>query len=397
MARKPRGTKRSGISEALRVGLYGSIDGGNSGNVASTRSMLTYIQQQHPAAVVEVYKKPEPGISKLGPAAKLWAKLVDPLRIYRWVARHDVVFVPGVGALETTLPVHAWGFPFTIATFAAAGKISGVPVVLVSVGADQIAARAIRFLSNTTARLAAYRSFRDEYSKQAMAQRGVSVANDRVFPDLVFATPAPPYEPGDSHLVGVGVMDYHGGNDDRSRAAEIYAGYFEKMTTFVQWLLDNGYSVRLFGGDSMHDFAVADALLDKIVQQHGTPYPTGKISVERFSSYADLLEKMNRCAIVVATRYHNAVGALRLSKPTIAIGYSRKFGSLMDDMGMHAFIEYIADLDVERLILKFKEIEGRSGELSSELVKRNAANSASLAEQFSILSARFLERPGTPR
>jgi polysaccharide pyruvyl transferase WcaK-like protein len=400
----------------LRAGLYGSLGGTNSGNEASMASMLAYLREQHPETAIDamcgdfeyirdrfgipavplsLYERHQSSESRLSRIPmKVCAKFLDPFRIYHWVGRHDVVLVPGVGILESTLPVRAYGFPLAMTTVAVSGKLRRVPVALVSVGAAPITSRAIRFLSNTTARLVAYRSYRDQYSKQAMQQRGISVVDDHVFPDLVFAGATPPYSSGDSQIIGVGVMDYRGDNDDRDRADEIYAEYVGKMTAFVQWLLDNGYSVRLFGGDTV-DFAVAEELLAKLGQQRTEPYAAERIAVERFSSFADLLDKMNACGIVIATRYHNVVGALMLSKPTIAIGYSRKFGALMDGIGMHDFNEYVRELTVERLILKFKEAETRSAEVSSALIKQNAANAASLAQQFSELSALFAEHSGT--
>ena len=60
---------------------------------------------------------------------------------------------------------------------------------------------------------------------------GLDVTRDHVYPDLVFGIPAPPYDPGDAQTVGVGVMAYHGTNDDRRQADEIYASYVEKMSS----------------------------------------------------------------------------------------------------------------------------------------------------------------------
>ena len=75
------------------------------------------------------------------------------------------MIVPGAGALETTLPQRAWGFPYALFLLSLSGKLSGTKVALVSVGADVINKRVTRWLSNSTARLAFYRSYRDGYSR----------------------------------------------------------------------------------------------------------------------------------------------------------------------------------------------------------------------------------------
>jgi polysaccharide pyruvyl transferase WcaK-like protein len=50
-------------------------------------------------------------------------------------------------------------------------------------------------------------------------------------------------------------------------------------------------------------------------------------------SFADVMREMSPCGSVVATRYHNLVAALKLSKPTISISYSPKHDVLMSEFG----------------------------------------------------------------
>ena len=100
--------------------------------------------------------------------------------------------------------------------------------------------------------------------------------------------------------------------------------------------------------------------------------------------------------MVVATRYHNVMCALKLCKPTISLGYSRKFISLMADMGLAEFHQFADSLDVDRLIEQFKELESRHAELQQQMAERNAANRQSLADQFAVLSGLLLpaSKPG---
>ena len=260
-----------------KVGLFGLLGSGNSGNDASMETVLAYLREAHPDAVVDALcGGPEQVRARYGidaaplffahrqagassPILRVLGKGIDAVRIAAWVRRHDVVIVPGAGALESTLPQRAWGFPYALFSLTASGRLLGTKVALVSVGADLINKRATRWLSNATARLASYRSYRDSYSRDAMRQRGIDTSSDRVYPDLVFGVPTPPYETGDPQLVGVGVMAYYGGPDDRRHAVQIHARYVETMTRFTQWLIDNGYRVRLFGGDSKFDGEVAES------------------------------------------------------------------------------------------------------------------------------------------
>jgi polysaccharide pyruvyl transferase WcaK-like protein len=219
-----------------------------------------------------------------------------------------------------------------------------------------------------------------------MRQRGIDTSADRVFPDLVFGIPTPPYEAGDPQLVGVGVMAYYGGNDDRSRAEQIHSSYVETMTRFTEWLVDNGYRVRLFGGDKKYDTEIAAKVAGDVRAQR-PELDAQQITVADVATYPELIREMAPVGMVVATRYHNVMCALKLCKPTISLGYSRKFISLMTDMGLAEFHQYADSVDLDRLTKQFQELESRRAQLQQTMVERNAANRQGLSEQFALLSA----------
>jgi len=393
---------------APRVGLFGLLGSGNSGNDASMETVLSYLRDAHPDATVDVMGGGEParmrteyGLDatplywyqkftrrKSGvpqSVLKVLGKGIDVFRTMSWVGRHDVVIVPGAGALEATLPMRPWGFPFTLFLLCSTARLYRTKVALVSVGADTINQPAVRWLSDASARLACYRSYRDSSSLEAMRQRGIDTSRDHVFPDLVFGVPTPPFDPGDPEAVGVGVMAYYGGNDDRDRADEIHAAYTEKMKAFTRWLVDSGHKVRLFGGDSKFDWDVADQILAHL-RDYRPDLDPSRASADRVATYAELMRLMSPLGVVVATRYHNVMCALKLCKPTISLGYSRKFATLMRDMGLGEFNQYAHSFDVERLIEQFTEMEKRRAELQQQVAHRNMENQRALEEQFALLS-----------
>jgi polysaccharide pyruvyl transferase WcaK-like protein len=395
---------------ARKVGLFGLLGSGNSGNDASMQAVLTYLREAHPDAVVDAlgggpeqvttrygidaaplfwYQKFEQ--RKSGASAvvlKVVGKGLDTVRIASWVRRHDAVIVPGAGALETTLPQKAWGFPYALFVLTASGRLFGTKVALVSVGADLINKRATLWLSNATARLASYRSYRDTYSRDAMRQRGLDTSSDPVYPDLVYTIPTPPYQAGDPRLVGVGVMAYSGGNDDRKQATQIRSSYVDAITRFTRWLVDNGYRIRLFGGDNKFDGEIAEGIQADLRQYRPDLEPS-QVTIAAVATIPELIQEMAPVGMVVATRYHNVICALKLCKPTISLGYSRKFISLMEDMGLADFHQFAYSVDADRLIEQFKELESQE-QLRQKMADRNAAHVRSLEEQFTRLSALLL-------
>ena len=393
---------------APRVGLFGLLGSANIGNEAQLESVLAYLRASHLDAVLDAmssgpenvrakhgidaipllwYEKYEERTSgAVAVALKVLGKGIDAFRTASWVRRHDVVIVPGAGTLEAALPLRPWGVPYSMFLLSASGRLFGTKVALVSVGASAIRQRATRWLFKSAARLAFYRSYRDAQSRDLVRQWGLDTSGDPVYADLAFGVPVPPYGSGDPQTVGVGVMDYYGGNDDRRRAAEIHASYLAKMKRFTRWLIDSGYRVRLFGGDNLWDDGVVLEILED-VRAYRPDLAPDWVAAEPVSSFAELMQAIAPAGAVVATRYHNVICALKLGKPTISLGYSPKFAALMTDMGMQGFSQPADSLDVDRLIEQFMELQSRSAPLRNSLRECNAVKKQQFDQQFALLSA----------
>ncbi|QIB42825.1 polysaccharide pyruvyl transferase family protein [Streptomyces aureoverticillatus] len=394
----------------VRVGVFGLLGSGNLGNDGSLEAVLGYLRAEHPDAVVDALcGGPEVVAARYGiPATRLhWyrgeyrtasragaiagkglGKLVDVFRTAAWVRRHDVVIVPGMGVLEATLPLRPWGFPYSLFLLCASGRLTRTRVALVGVGAAAIRDRPTRALVRWSARLAAYRSYRDVPSRDAMREMGVDTARDEVYPDLAFALPTPSESaPSDSPGGGpvcVGVMDFHGGNDDRARAEEIHRRYLDGTTRFVRTLVEDGRPVRLVTGDEC-DEAVVATILDAV----GSPL----VTAAKAASLADLMEEMAAADTVVATRYHNLICALKVGTPTLALSYAAKSEVLMAQMGLGAYCHPARDVDADRLLDQFRSLERRSAELRRTLRERNLAAARQLREQFTDLTTDLFPAP----
>jgi polysaccharide pyruvyl transferase WcaK-like protein len=87
------------------------------------------------------------------------------------------------------------------------------------------------------------------------------------------------------------------------------------------------------------------------------------------------------------------VCALKLGKPTIALGYSEKFRTLMASMGQSEFCEPASRLDVDRLVRLFADLESRAGVVRQAIAERNVANAELIDSQFAALSAVLFSVP----
>ncbi|MER6047962.1 polysaccharide pyruvyl transferase family protein [Streptomyces sp. NPDC001793] len=393
------------MNTPLRVGVFGLLGSGNLGNDGSLEAVLGYLRAEHPKAVVDAlcggpevvtarYRIPATRLhwyrgeyrtaSRAGAiAGKGLGKLVDAVRTAAWVRRHDVVIVPGMGVLEATLPLRPWGFPYALFLLCASGRLLRTRVGLVGVGAAPIGNRSTRALVRWSARLATYRSYRDTRSRDALRQMGVGTARDAVYPDLAFALPTPPAG-APSGVVCVGVMDFHGSDDDRARADDIHRRYLDGTTRFVRRLVEDGRPVRLLTGDAC-DAPVVAAILDAV----GSPL----VTAAEAASLADLMTETAAADLVVATRYHNLVCALKVGTPTLALSYAAKSDALMDRMGLGAYCHPARDVDADRLLDRFRELEKHSAELRKTLAERNRVAARQLRDQFDDLTATLFHVP----
>ena len=416
-SRKPHASRPR--SAAPRVGLFGKLGSGNIGNDASMEAVLGYLRSDHPGALVDAmctgpetitgrygipatplfwYQQHQQAVSGITAIAfKALGKGIDAFRTAAWVRRHEVVIVPGMGVLETSLPLPTWEFPYAMFLLGACSRLLGTKVALVSVGAGVINHRLTRWLFNAAARFAYYRSYRNTGSLNAMRQRGLDTARDHVYPDLAFALPEPPIDPGDPQIVCVGVMEYHGSNDEREHADEIRSSYVGGMKRFVRWLVDNDRKVRLLIGDTNgSDESVVHEILGDLRESRPDLDPSWVVA-QPVISFADVMRAIQPAGSVVAIRFHNVLGALKLGKPTIAIGYSPKHEALMAEMEMSRFCQPVYPFDLDLLIQRFAELESNSAQIRQALAEGNAVNKRLLGDQFAELSAALFPADQTAR
>jgi polysaccharide pyruvyl transferase WcaK-like protein len=370
------------------VGLFGMFGIGNIGNDGSLESIVRFLRGAvpqerllcicgNPAAVKEafgleavpIYHKPRrlsDGrgavlVQKAAGRATLWLQAMRHLR------RLKVLIVPGTGVLDDFSVSHPLGWPHDLLSWFLLARLMGVKVVLVSIGAGPIHHPVSRWLMKSAARAAHYRSYRDLVSKAFMESIGFDTRNDPIYPDIAFRLPAPTStrgHEGESRplTIGVGVMAYQGWRNDSTRGAKIYAEYIEKMTSFVVWLLDRGHPVRILMGDEVDRRAVDDIV--RAVRSREPDRAEDSIMFAPAHTLHDVMRQMADTDLVVATRYHNVVCALRVGKPTLSIGYAKKNDALLAEVGLGDYCQHVERLDVE--LLKTQTMQLISDRLATE-------------------------------
>ena len=401
---------------ALQVGLFGLLGSGNLGNDVSMETLLTFLGTEHPGALVDAMcKGPERVTSRYGiPAVAMnWydryeslamgglaillhvlGKVIDVFRTAAWVRRHDVVIVPGMGVLEASLPLRPWALPYSLYLLSVTGRLYGTKVAFVSVGAGSMKGVATRRLLDAAAKHAFYSSYRDAPSIEMMDQRGVDISRSHVFSDLAFGVLPRSCGPVDPRIVGVGVMEYHGGNDDRGQDAAIRAAYLTAVKGFVRWLIDNDRIVRILVADENGPDEVVGQEILADARAHRPDLVGGRVTVHYSSTFTELMCAMAPASAIVATRYHTLICALRLGKPVMSLSYAPKFAALASTMGLSAFCQSAKSPNADRLVSQFVELERRQEELRASIAAGNTICERRVEAQFAELSGILLDAQG---
>jgi polysaccharide pyruvyl transferase WcaK-like protein len=158
-------------------------------------------------------------------------------------------------------------------------------------------------------------------------------------------------------VVGLGLMVYAGKYSTLHPRDETYNAYLESLAVFAGWLLEHDYDIRLLLGDA--DTDVIEEFRSVLARQVGA-YDHDRIVEQPITSVHDVLAGLAATDIVVATRFHNVLLSLLLNKPVIAITFHHKCSSLMREMTLSEYCHDIDEMNADRLIAQFKELEGNS-------------------------------------
>ena len=380
--------------QAGSVALFGLFGCGNLGNDGSLEAMLEFLRRARPRAELFcICGEPDLVAERFGlrTVAIRWtgrpdglsrklnrlllkapSKLADLVNSFRHVRKADVMIIPGTGILDD-FGERPLGMPFDILRWCLAARIMGTKVAFVSIGAGPIDHPVSRWLMIAAARLAHYRSYRDAQSREFMEGAGLDAGDDPVYPDLAFKLPEPTpttrATPRSPLTIGVGVMSYYGWYGFADGGQAIFDTYVAKIARFVSHLLDEGHNVRLLTGEST-DWTAVESVIDRVsVARPDDLAPA--IEAEPVHSLHDLMGQISKTDVVVATRYHNIVCALKMAKPTISLGYAKKNDVLMASMGLGEYCDHVERFEVRALIQQFSRLCADRQEFEHMLLHSN--------------------------
>ncbi len=329
------------------------------------------------------------------PLINTWAKPVLELareavfwvRSYRRLRTLDLLLISGGGQLGD-LWRGPWSHPFTIFKFSLLTKLARKKLYFLNVGAGPLGHPMSRFFVRWALRLADYRSFRDEESKELVQSLGVK-ATLHVYPDPAYAldvrdllNAASP----DTAMPIVGLNPF-GFCDPRiwpRKDVSLYKEFLEKIARFSAWLLEQGYNLRVFTTEvSVDRYAIEDlkVRLSSLV----SPELIGPIFSRPSESVKDVLREMSKFDFIVTSKFHGIIFSHLLRKPVIALSYHRKMDVAMQAVGQSRFCADVESFDVDWLTKAFRSLIHESGSIKAGFAAVVEANAAKLSQQFNSL------------
>jgi polysaccharide pyruvyl transferase WcaK-like protein len=273
-------------------------------------------------------------------------KMFGPVRAFLKLRGFYAVVLPGTGAFDDFGDT-PFGMPYVFLKWLLMARLRGCVVAFASIGAGPAYHPLSRIFFAWAARCGSYRSFRDGISREFVGSLGVSSADDPIFPDLAFGLPMPPAATRgvpNSTVVGLGVMNYFGSTGENR---QIYETYVSKLTEFVARTVRRGFGVRLILGQDNDELAVAD-MIGRLRGKLSAP-ELAQVIYERSASLHDVMAQMQATDLVVATRFHNVVCAMRVGLPVISLGYLEKHNALAADAGLSDFCTSVETFSLEWL------------------------------------------------
>lgn len=392
-----------------RIALFGLFGCGNLGNDGSLEAMIAQLRRQMPEAELTcICHDPEFVRATFGIETipinwshrlatvqsrplrrmlKASGRLVDLGYSFARMRGFDAMVIPGTGILDD-FGERPWGMPLDIFRWCLAARLSGTRLAMVSIGAGPIGRPFSRRLMKAAARLAHYRSYRDAISRNFMHGIGLDVGADPIYPDIAFRLAAPAESPRPAAKtgklqIGIGAMSYYGwyGFEEKGRA--IHAAYMGRLADFALRMLDRGHDLRLVTGEESDNSAVHEVA--ERLRAARPDLDPARVVAEPAHSLHDVMRQIGETDVMVATRFHNVVCALKMGRPCISLGYARKNDVLMAEMGLGDFCQHVERFDVDTLVGQFDRLMDEREEHARRIRATVAGFEERLGQQETML------------
>ena len=155
------------------------------------------------------------------------------------------------------------------------------------------------------------------------------------------------------------------------------------LTEVTRCLLERGDTVVFLVGQDVDEDAV------NRIRRRLPDHVLNRVERPSIQSYSGLLDAVATTDLVVATRFHNVVAALSLSRMVVSLGYAPKNADLLSTLGLRNFDQAVDEADASWVIARVEDIRAgrqkvdeRAAQLLLEWRRRTNAELAELYGRY---------------
>lgn len=296
--------------------------------------------------------------SGLRTAVDVVAEVPFLAKSYRRVRKLDLLLIVGTQQVRD-FPQGPWRYPLTLLKWTVLARLAGVPVACAGIGAGRVTTRIGRLQLRWALEMADYRSFRDPGSRDIVRELGVG-EDCEVVPDLALSLPTGSEgSSGVERVVGINVLPFLDPSYWKRHDPAGHSRYVAVVADFSRWLLEHGYSIRLFPTHPAVDPEIGLRVLKQMRERAEGDLlarEADRIHPLEVSTVQELRRELSRMDFVVSTRYHGVIFGILERRPVLGLSYGFKFGQLARMMGTSEFIVDAEAMDAAELIDRFRKL-----------------------------------------
>ena len=318
----------------------------------------------------------------------IFGEFLHIIKSYHTVKNFDLLLVSGGGQIDDYWG-GAMGHPYTLFKWGLIAKATGTRFVMLSVGVCSLDSILSRFFTKNALKLAEYRSYRDEKSKDLLCDMQFT-RYDRVFPDLAFS-----YRPnvnGSSKglsknikktVIGISPIAYLSNYNWPKEDLSVFQKYIDILIAFTTELVNRKYYVILFSSDAP-DCHIIDMVMERLSRTVNDD-PDSYIRNPIIATVGELIEQFDDIDFIVASRLHGILLSHLMNKPALAISYDRKVDTYMENMGQSQYCMDIHDFELDQLLAKFDLLVENRSDIKKTVRDKVRDNEISLKSQYDQL------------
>jgi polysaccharide pyruvyl transferase WcaK-like protein len=326
-------------------------------------------------------------------AAIIPQEIRHSIKGYRFLCRHDLLIVSGGGQLSD-LHGGAWAHPFVLFKWAVLAGVARVPYAIASVGAHGEAASTLsRVFLSTALRIALYRSYRDQKTREFATDLLQRVAADPVVPDLAFSLPPSELPPPASiryiaqwrTVVAISPIAFAKPGRWPTEDRALHDRYLCEIAEVLSQLLRREYFVVIVYSSLFDDESVIPELLARL-DDESKQRLAAQMHVPTIATWRDLVGTLRDVDLLIASRLHSTILGFVSGAPVIAVSFDPKVDWVMQDLGQTDYLLQIRDFTATDVIDRLDRLK-----LCKDVVLRQIASyrhriASVFAQQYDTLA-----------